>query len=73
VGAASAAAAMAAGLWAVEAAAPAALVDPVGRLGVLLALLAAGTATYVLAAMALRSPELIQLRGAMSRLGRRST
>jgi putative peptidoglycan lipid II flippase len=73
IGAAGAGLVMFGGLAAFEAGAPDMLGDPVGRIGVLLALLFAGTATYLLVAAVLRSPELRQLREAMSRLRNRGT
>ena len=71
VGAGVAALVMFGGLRAVESVAPVMLVDPLGRIGVLLLLLAAGGLAYVVAAVLVRSPELAQLRMAVSRLRRR--
>jgi putative peptidoglycan lipid II flippase len=59
------------GLAGLEWWAPGLLADPLGRVGALLVLLTAGTLAYLLVAVALGSPELRQLREAMSRLRRR--
>jgi putative peptidoglycan lipid II flippase len=61
---------MAGGLWLLGESAPAVLASPLGRLGGLLALTAAGAAAFVLVARALSSPELTQLLDAARRRGR---
>jgi len=60
------------GLNLVETSLPGILDNTVGRLIVLLVLSAAGGAIFLLVAAALRSPELDQLRGIISRRRRRS-
>jgi putative peptidoglycan lipid II flippase len=71
IGAVAAGAAMLGGLLAAESVTGDLLGDPVGRLAVLVLLVAAGVAAYVAVALALRSPELRQLRDAIVRLRRR--
>jgi putative peptidoglycan lipid II flippase len=71
IGAVAAGAAMLGGLLAAESVTGDLLGDPVGRLAVLVLLVAAGAAAYVAVALALRSPELRQLRDAIVRLRRR--
>lgn len=72
-GAGVAALVMLGGLAALEATQPSLLGDALGRVGALLVLLAGGTLAYLIVALALRSPELRQLREAMSRLRRRGS
>jgi putative peptidoglycan lipid II flippase len=71
--AALAAAVMLAGLLAGQAFVPAMLADGVGRVLALLVLVGAGMLVYLLAAAAMRSPELGQLRGYLSRRRPRSS